>query len=99
MLKSEISDLQNRPLDERIHINERMKNSAYAIRFVDLMDLLCGAAYRCPVTDAKGKLLSFDGGHLTREGAIYLGSLLRDHPAIRAIIEESDSVRSRDLDY
>jgi len=92
----EISDLHNRPLDERIHINERMKNSAYASRFVDLMDLLCGAAYRCPVTDAKGKLLSFDGGHLTREGAIYLGSLLRDHPAIRAIIEESDSVRSRD---
>lgn len=45
-------------------------------RYVDLQKLLCGQYDRCSNQDDQGRPLSFDGTHLTPEGALYLGKRL-----------------------
>lgn len=44
--------------------------------YLDLHHLLCGRADDCPIATPQGQLISYDGGHLTREGALYLADLL-----------------------
>jgi peptidoglycan/LPS O-acetylase OafA/YrhL len=63
------------PIDERfIAINERMKQGLHDYNFVDVLGLLCGeGATACPIFTDEGKLISPDGGHLTPQGAGYVG--------------------------
>ena len=45
--------------------------------FVDLHELVCGtSSVSCPVFTNDVKLISFDGGHLTKDGAQYIGRIL-----------------------
>lgn len=63
------------PIDERfIAINERMKQGLHGYDFVDVLGVLCGeGATACPIFTDEGKLISPDGGHLTQQGAAYVG--------------------------
>ena len=45
-------------------------------KYLDLHRLLCGAQPSCPISTPEGQLISYDGGHLTKEGAIHLAGLL-----------------------
>ncbi|MDR1912499.1 MAG: acyltransferase [Helicobacteraceae bacterium] len=65
-----------------IKLNEMMKEefSDQNILFIDLLTLICGKnAKSCPVFTPEGKLISYDGGHLTQAGAKYIGETLKDH--------------------
>ncbi|MCL2589426.1 MAG: hypothetical protein FWD67_00785 [Betaproteobacteria bacterium] len=54
------------------------------IEFVDLYGLICGTdSQTCPIFSPDGKLLSYDGDHLTQAGAAYIGGLLKEHPAFK----------------
>ncbi|MGA0582319.1 MAG: acyltransferase family protein [Castellaniella sp.] len=56
--------------------NAILKNGLPKTVFVDQIEIVCGAKERCPqVTDRDG-LISYDGGHLTRDGAAYVGGKL-----------------------
>jgi peptidoglycan/LPS O-acetylase OafA/YrhL len=44
--------------------------------YLDLHRLFCGASDSCPVATPEGSLISYDGGHLTRDGAVHLSRLL-----------------------
>ena len=44
--------------------------------YLDLHRILCGDQNSCPISTPEGYLISYDGGHLTREGAIHLADLL-----------------------
>ena len=47
---------------------------------------MCGAGQRaCPVFTNEGKLISFDGGHLTKEGAQFVGEKLFVSPALAGL--------------
>ncbi len=53
-------------------------------QFIDLHELFCGDDGTCPVFGSGGELLSYDGGHLTREGAGVLGARLFLETPLRA---------------
>ena len=46
--------------------------------YLDLHELFCGNDDSCPIAIPEGYLISYDGVHLTREGAIHLSKLLRN---------------------
>lgn len=74
------------PKDNRL-INRQLAHTLDTTHFVNVSDLICGASGeegdRCPVFTPDGRLLSYDGGHLTVEGARALGSKLVDVPVIK----------------
>jgi len=55
--------------------------------YVDVAKLFCGSYRDCPVFTPDLELISYDGSHLTREGAAYLGKRLRQHPLIRDALD------------
>lgn len=71
---------------ERIELQTNMRSAHVRVNgamsrmlgkdFVDLSMLLCGHRTKCHPFTKDGKLISFDGGHLTEDGAKYLGQRL-----------------------
>jgi peptidoglycan/LPS O-acetylase OafA/YrhL len=54
-------------------VNMRMRKIVPTQNFVELLDLFCGgSALACKIFTDRGQLISWDGVHLTREGATYL---------------------------
>jgi len=47
------------------------------VRYIDIQGMLCGDQLRCVNADSDGNAISFDGTHLTPEGALLLGEKLR----------------------
>ena len=74
-LRNEIDGNQN-------EINEIMKKSLSGNVFVNTHQLMCGTSLTCPVFTKDLKLISFDGGHLTKEGARYMGKILFQSPIL-----------------
>ncbi|HHC74821.1 MAG TPA: hypothetical protein ENK78_07080 [Thiothrix sp.] len=70
-LKNEVDNVQ-------LAINQQMKNSLNNKQWVDVHALICGnnQSKTCPVFTPTGELISFDGGHLTKAGASYIGQQL-----------------------
>lgn len=59
-------------------VNQHMKQDMPE-GFLDLHRLVCGPTAACPVATPEGFLISYDGGHLTQEGARFIsGKLDRD---------------------
>ena len=53
----------------------------------EVMDLMCGGrAEKCKIFDQEANIISPDGGHLTKEGAIEVGKRL--FPLFSKIIDE-----------
>lgn len=87
--KIDIRQLINTPPEIRLNITgiPTLKNSATNNLlvenlgeniFIDIQDMLCSGDDFCPIFTKSGDLISFDGGHLTRAGAIFLGEKLMD---------------------
>jgi peptidoglycan/LPS O-acetylase OafA/YrhL len=70
-------DYTSTMIDSHVQLNELMKSSLPAANFLDVSNLLCGSSGTCPLFTKDGKLISFDGGHLTKDGAAYFGQRLR----------------------
>lgn len=69
--------LENFVLDERfINQNILMQNTLHNRNYINLLNFYCDNAYSCKLFDANGFLLSYDGSHLTKEGAIFFGKEL-----------------------
>jgi hypothetical protein len=56
-----------------------------APNYIDLSSILCGSEERCRIFTDDGRLISYDGAHLTAEGASLAG---------RVLIEQSPLFRS-----
>jgi SGNH domain (fused to AT3 domains) len=63
-------------VDSHIQLNDLMKSTLPANNFLDVSKLLCGPSNTCPLFTSDAKLISFDGGHLTKDGAAYFGRRL-----------------------
>jgi hypothetical protein len=81
-------EVTNHMAEESIRVNERMKAVLPAEVFLDVADRLCGAEYRCPLFTEEGRLISYDGAHLTKAGAAYYGRKLSGHPFMREFLPE-----------
>jgi len=53
--------------------------------FIDTQKLICGKSGTCPVFTKDLALISFDGGHLTKDGARYVGKILFKESALRTL--------------
>jgi hypothetical protein len=72
----------------QVYAGARRQNEADRARivdaeYVDLLSMLMDADGRVPLVSPEGRLISEDGGHLTRAGARFVGRLLFEHPALR----------------
>lgn len=82
-IKERYSFFNNVP-DWQIKVNETMKTTLDKDVFIDVQKILCGDDLRkCfPFTDT-GFLISYDGTHLTKDGATFYGLKLESHPLVK----------------
>ncbi len=75
------------PINEKfLNANQQMKQYLPAHVFVDQYALICGEGQNtCPVFTPKGELISFDGGHLTKPGASYVGEKIFSSAALASL--------------
>lgn len=72
---------------EHLLVNELMRNTLSPEVFIDLYAMLCNEPEgTCHPFTPDGKLISYDGSHLTQEGARYVGARLFQHPLMRAYL-------------
>lgn len=77
MTEKERVAIRNVVPEIQIDVNNQMKNSLSSEDFVDVEKLLCGNDINiCPIFTDTGELKTFDGTHLTPDGAEYYGSQL-----------------------
>lgn len=75
MSDEELLALRNKPDPVPAAINRQLRDTLGDEVFVDPQRLLCGDG-RCRLFTDELKLISYDGGHLTPDGARYVGKLL-----------------------
>lgn len=75
-------NLKTETSKELINRNNQMKRN-YDQNFISLMDIFCDENFHCNLFDNNSQLLSYDGAHLTKSGAKYLGEKLREDKIIK----------------
>ena len=76
MSGEELIQLRNKIDDQQLKIDAIMSKSLTNAVFINHHKLVCGTSEDCPVFTNDFKLISFDGGHLTKDGARYVGKVL-----------------------
>lgn len=76
MSPEELMALRNPINAEQVRINQLLQQVVGTQAFVDQQRLLCTDGRTCPLFTNDLKLISYDGGHLTPEGAKHVGKLL-----------------------
>ena len=72
----QLIQLRNKTDGQQLKIDEIMSKSLSNAVFINHHQLVCGESEDCPVFTNDVKLISFDGGHLTKDGASYVGKVL-----------------------
>lgn len=95
--EDELRALKN-TVDQHQHpINHIMQRSLSKDVLVDQHSLICGSATQCPVFTDELKLISFDGGHLTKDGALYVGKVLFERSALRELVKmDNDPIAAKE---
>ncbi len=83
MQESQLKKLRNPVNTGQMEINQILKDSLPKDIFVDQHEMVCGKVKTCPLFTDKMELISFDGGHLTKEGAQYIGRILFENPILK----------------
>lgn len=76
MSGEQLRQLRNKIDDQQLKIDEIMSESLTNAVFINHHQLVCGKSEKCPIFTNDFKLISFDGGHLTKDGARYVGEVL-----------------------
>jgi len=75
--------LRNVVSEQFLQTNELLPSFVRQGEFIDIHKIVCGAKARdCPVFTDEGKLISHDGGHLTKDGAIFVGKKIFSQSAL-----------------
>lgn len=75
------------PVDSsHARINEFMKHNVPTEMFVDFQRTVCGEDASCPVFTRDERLISFDGSHLTSDGARFVGIRLLSHELLAPLL-------------
>jgi peptidoglycan/LPS O-acetylase OafA/YrhL len=68
-------------------VQQYMRENLTDYKFIDIGAAMCGSDYlRCRLFNDNGEPLSFDGGHLTKAGAIFLGEVLLLNENIKSVL-------------
>lgn len=79
MPEDKLGTLRNKVESHHNLINNIMSKTLSDEVFINLHSLVCGESSDCPVFTSDLKLISFDGGHLTKDGARYVGKIIFKH--------------------
>lgn len=79
-----LSEARVEPSAKEQSVNAILRDVLPEDRFIDLHAVFCEDDGSCPVFGGEGDLLSYDGGHLTQEGAVALGARLFSETPLRA---------------
>ncbi|CAF0896456.1 unnamed protein product [Didymodactylos carnosus] len=81
-----IKQRQFPPIDE-ILVNGILEKTIDQSMFVNVQKMLCtGRNNTCPLFTPEGKLITYDGFHLTKYGARYLGKILFSNPPLKRLL-------------
>jgi len=72
----EINKIMNETLDESI--------------FINVHKIACGINSSCPVFTNRLKMITFDGGHLSKDGARYLGEILFQKSQLSQLVKSDN---------
>ena len=75
------------PYQEVIETSKILASTLREGVFVDTLSLLCSDG--CPQLTLDGQLISYDGEHLTKEGAAYLGQVLFSTAPLRKYVSNA----------
>jgi hypothetical protein len=78
-------DIANLIRSDVVAVNHQMRATFSSEEFIDVSALLCANELTCRLFDPSGSLLSYDGAHLTPEGAKHLGAQLMKQPRFRSV--------------
>ena len=74
------------PDPDAVKANEALKKALDKSIYVDVQGMICtGVNQSCPIFTANGKLITFDGTHLTKHGALYVGRLIFNNEPLNRI--------------
>jgi len=85
MSEAKLKALRNPVQGAQQEINRVIKQSVPAAMFVDIQALICRSEDDCPLFTPQVRLISYDGGHLTPQGAQYIGGVLLQHPPLNQL--------------
>lgn len=85
MPDEKLKQLRNTVRGAQQETNRVMKQTLSPQVFVDIQGLLCRSEDDCPLFTPQPRLISFDGGHLTKDGARYVGSVLLQHAPLNQL--------------
>ena len=75
--------------DETVSINRQMRTRVPQENFIDFQSVIGETDLLIPIFTPKGVLVSYDGQHLTNEGARHIGrKLLQSHPSLKPLLDE-----------
>ncbi len=74
--------MRHEPPDDVLEINTILKNGLKPEIFVDQVTIICGREPKCPVVTEQDELISYDGRHLSKEGAKYIGQQVFERSAL-----------------
>jgi len=72
----QLAQLRNKTDEQQLKIDDIMSKSLSNSVFINHHQLVCGTSNECPIFTSDLKLISFDGGHLTKDGTAYIGKVL-----------------------
>lgn len=84
LIEMNLEKLENSRLqvsDYYYGVQKRMSETVPPDEYLNLHSMFCGSSIYCPISTPDGYLISFDGRHLTQEGARYIGSKLSESRA------------------
>jgi len=79
----ELKLIRNMVDEGQMEVNQILKESLPKNTFIDQHEMVCGKQESCQLFTDKLELISFDGGHLTKEGARYTGKILFQNPILK----------------
>ena len=79
---SEKTALKGTVMENVNRANLKMVDVIGGGRFVNIIQDVCGEIDACPQFTPDGHLISYDGNHLTKSGARFVGDILSKHPLL-----------------
>ena len=83
--EKELRQLRNPVYGLQREIDQTMQQKLPEGMFVHTQALICKSESDCPLFTPQTKLISFDGGHLTPQGAQYVGRVLLQNPPLNQL--------------
>ena len=87
--QSQINRIHQRQFPDReaLQVNEILEKTIDSSMFVNMQRLICDESNdMCPLFTPDGKLISYDGIHLTRDGARHVGKILFSHSPLNHLL-------------